>query len=114
MTIHRPTGPTDAERMDRAVTALLADDPVAVPSTLAGELATARAIRAGLPVVPPGAAFEADLARQLGTGDLSTDRRLTEFIRHHHRMVLTGAVGSVVVSTASVAVMAWRLGHRQP
>ena len=112
MTIHQASGPTDAQRIDDAVTALLGDEPVAVPPSLAEELSTARVVRAGLPPVPPGAEFEASLARRLG-GD-GADRRLRVFVRHHHRLLLTGAVGSVVVSTASVALMAWRLGHRQP
>jgi hypothetical protein len=115
MTLQQTSGPTDAERIDRAVTALLGDEPVAVPPTLADELATARAVQAGLHPVPPGAEFEADLARRLSEGGLpSIDHRLTTFVRHHQRLVLTGAVGSVVVSTASVALMAWRMGHRQP
>ena len=114
MTLQQTSGPTDAERIDRAVSALLGDEPVAVPATLAGELATARAVQAGLHPVPPSAEFEASLARRLADGAFpSIDHRLTEFVRHHHRLVLTGAVGSVVVSTASVALMAWRLGHRQ-
>jgi hypothetical protein len=115
MTLQRTSPPTDAERIDRAVTALLGDEPVAVPPTLAEELATARAVRAGLHPVPPGGEFEANLARRLEGGGLpSIDHWLTAFVRHHQRLVLTGAVGSVVVSTASVALMAWRLGHRQP
>lgn len=114
MTLQQTSGPTDAERIDRAVTALLGDEPVAVPPSLTGELATARAVRDGLHPVPPGAEFEANLARRLTVGGSPIDHRLTAFVRHHQRLVLTGALGSVVVSTASVAVMAWRLGHRQP
>jgi hypothetical protein len=71
----------------------------------------ARALRRGLHPVPPAAAFEAALARRLQAGAGAT-HGLGEFLRDHHRLVLTGAVGSVVVSTAGVAVVAWRLVHR--
>ena len=115
MTLHSVRRPTDAERVDRAVTALLDDAPVAVPPTLAAELATAEALRAALHQVPPGTRFETALARRLAAArGPGADRRLTGFLRHHHRLVLTGAVGSVVVSTASVAVVAWRVVHRTP
>lgn len=91
--------------------ALLDDASAAIPPDLALELETAQAVRTGLPPIPPGARFEARLARRLGG---VPDRRLAGFFRHHQRLVLTGAVGSVVVSTASVAVVAWRVVHRTP
>jgi hypothetical protein len=111
MTLHAARRPTDAERIDGAVTALLEGASAAVPPALASELATAQAVRAGLPPIPAGAGFEARLARRLGA---VPDRRLAGFVRHHQRLVLTGAVGSVVVSTASMAVVAWRVVHRTP
>jgi hypothetical protein len=37
---------------------------------------------------------------------------VTGFARQHARLLVTGAVGSVVVSTAGAAVVAWRLVHR--
>ncbi|HEV7200726.1 MAG TPA: hypothetical protein VGO32_07995 [Candidatus Limnocylindria bacterium] len=111
MTLDATRRPTDAERIDQAVAALLDGTSAAVPPALAAELATAHAVRAGLPLIPAGARFEAQLARQLGA---VPDRRLAGFVRQHQRLVLTGAVGSVVVSTASVAVVAWRVVHRTP
>lgn len=105
--------PTDAERVDEAVSAVLEDHPTALPPFLANELAAARALRADLPLVPPGDEFEETLGQRLIGGKLSVSpgRRVSGFVRHHQRLVLTGAVGSVVVSTAG-AVIAWRLARR--
>jgi len=105
--------PTDAQRIDRAVSAVLAGRPVALPPPLADELSAARALRADLPLVPPGDAFEEALALRLSdrhTPDAGT--WVSDFARRHHRLMLTGAVGSVLVSTAGAAVVAWRLVHR--
>jgi hypothetical protein len=106
--------PTDAERIDQAVNAVLEDHPAALPPYLANELAAARALRADLHPVPPGEAFEEALGERLIGGELtvSPSRRVSGFVRHHQRLVLTGAVGSVVVSTAGAAVIAWRLARR--
>ncbi|RPH37116.1 MAG: hypothetical protein EHM90_00255 [Chloroflexi bacterium] len=112
MITRHPSRPTDAERIDQAVTSVLDDQPVAVPPGLAPELAVARTLRECLPPVPPGALFEADLARRLEASGVPGGNRLPSFLRHHHRLVVTGAVGSVVVSTAGMAVVAWRLVHR--
>ena len=105
--------PTDAQRIDRAVSAVLAGRPVALPPPLADELSTARALRADLPLVPPGDAFEEALALRLSDGHThDAGSWVGDFARRHHRLVLTGAVGSVLVSTAGAAVFAWRLVHR--
>ena len=86
-----------------------------MPPTLAAELAMARALRDSLHPVPPGSGFEASLGRRLDAGVArAADRRLMGFVRHHQRLVLTSAVGSVVVSTAGMAVVAWRYVHRSP
>jgi hypothetical protein len=115
MTLRHVSRPTDAERLDRAVSSMLDDEPAAVPPTLALELATARAVREGLHPIPPSAGFEAALARRIRAGTVAGDHRWTEFLRHHQRLVVTGAVGSVVVSTAAgAAVVAWRHVHRTP
>jgi hypothetical protein len=106
--------PTDAERVDQAVSAMLEDHPATLPPFLANELAAARALRADLRLVPAGDEFEETLAQRLIGGALtvSPGRRVSGFVRHHQRLVLTGAVGSVVVSTAGAAVIAWRLARR--
>jgi hypothetical protein len=104
--------PTDAQRIDRAVSAVLEDRPVALPPPLADELSTARALRADLPLVPPGDAFEEALALRLSDGHTHDGSWVGDFARRHHRLVLTGAVGSLLVSTAGAAVFAWRLVHR--
>lgn len=114
MIIRDDSRPTDAERIDRAVTSVLDGLPVAVPPTLAEELAMAQALREGLHPVPPGAGFEAGLARRLEAGAVPAGDKLPSFLRHHHRLLVTGAVGSVVVSTAGMAVVAWRIVHRSP
>jgi hypothetical protein len=105
--------PTDAQRIDHAVSAVLDDRPVALPPPLADELSAARALRAGLPLVPPSDGFEEALARHLSDGHTqNAGRWVSGFVRHHQRLVLTGAVGSVLVSTAGAAVLAWRHVHR--
>jgi uncharacterized iron-regulated membrane protein len=106
--------PTDAERVDQAVNAVLEDHPAALPPVLANELAAARALRSDLHLVPPGNEFEEALAERLMGGELtpSPSHRVSGFVRHHQRLVLTGAVGSLVVSTAGAAVIAWRLARR--
>jgi hypothetical protein len=105
--------PTDAQRIDHAVSAVLEDRPVALPPALADELSAARALRADLPLVPPGDAFEEALAHRLSDGRANNAGNwVSGFVRHHHRLVLTGALGSVLVSTAGAAVLAWRLVHR--
>jgi hypothetical protein len=112
MTLQPATGSTDAEHVDRAISAVLDDEPALVPPALAAELATDRALREGLHPVPPGLAFEEALARRLGEDRFGLDQRVTGFARQHARLLVTGAVGSVVVSTAGAAVVAWRLVHR--
>ena len=112
MTLQTVSRPTDAERVDRAVSAVLEDEPAILPPALARELATARTLRAGLHAVPPGVAFEEALARRLGDHRSRLDPRLTGFVRQHGRLVVTGAVGSALVSGAGVAMVAWRLVHR--
>jgi hypothetical protein len=106
--------PTTAERLDQAVSAVLDGAPAAVPPALAPELAAARTLRDGLHPVPPGVTFEGSLARRLESAGRPADNPVAGFWRHHHRLALTGAVGSVVVSTAGVAVIAWRFVHRAP
>ena len=104
--------PTDAERVDHAVSAVLEDLPVALPPPLADELAAARALRAFLHLVPPGEDFENALAQRLSDDPaLGPGSRVSGCVRHHQRLVVTGAVGSVLVSTGA-AVIAWRLGRR--
>ena len=104
---------TDAERVDHALSAILEDRPAVLPPALADELAVARALRADLHLVPPGSGFEDALALRLsGEEDDRPDRWVRGFLRHHQRLVLTGAVGSAVASAAGMAVLAWRLVHR--
>jgi hypothetical protein len=105
--------PTDSQRIDQAVSAVLGDRPIALPPPLADELSAARALRAGLPLVPPSDGFEEALAHRLSDGrSHNAGRRVSGFVRHHQRLVLTGALGSVLVSTAGAAVLAWRMVHR--
>lgn len=114
MSIPFVTRPTTAERLDQAVSDVLDGAQAVVPPSLAAELAVARTLREGLRPVPPGERFEVALGRRLASAGLPASNPLLGFWRHHHRLVLTGAVGSVVVSTAGVAVFAWRFVHRAP
>lgn len=81
---------------------------------LGAELAAARALRADLPLVPAAPRFEEALGRRLsqeaapGRGG----RWVRRLLRHHQRLILTGALGSVLISTAGAAIVAWRLVHR--
>ena len=114
MSIRFVTRPTSAERLDQAVSAVLADAQAIVPPALAAELAVARTLREVLHPVPPGLTFEGALARRLASAGTPARNPVLEFWRDHHRLVVTGAVGSVVVSTAGFAVVAWRFVHRAP
>lgn len=105
--------PTDAERIDSAVSAVLEGRTVALPPAFAGELAAARVLRAELHAVPAAASFEEALTRRLVDSTLrSSGPWIGGFVRQHQRLILTGALGSVVLSTAGAAVLAWRLVHR--
>jgi hypothetical protein len=114
MSIPFAARPTAAERIDQAVSSVLEGAPVAVPPALAEELAVARTLHDGLHPVPPSVLFEGALARRLEAAGMPGGNPIVGFWRHHHRLVVTGAVGSVVVSTAGVAVVAWRFVHRSP
>jgi hypothetical protein len=114
MSIPFVSRPTSAERLDQAVTAVLEGAPTAVPPALTRELAVARTLHEGLRPIPPGVTFEGALAHRLEVAASPSGNPVVGFWRHHHRLALTGAVGSVVVSTASVAVIAWRFVHRAP
>lgn len=99
--------------MDRVVSAILSDQPIAAPAELADELAVARAVRLGLAPIPPSDVFADSLARLLrGEPAARAGHRLHSLLRDHHRLVLTGALGSVLISTASAALLAWRMAHR--
>jgi len=101
-----------ATQVDRALDAVLDDRMPVFPPELGSELAVARALRADLPLVPAAPSFEEALARRLSQTAPDPEGLMHRFVRHHHRLVLTGALGSVLISTAGAAVVAWRLVHR--
>lgn len=106
---------TPAERLDRAIDALLAGAPPAVAAAAAGVtpadrplVGAAAAVRAALGTSLTAPRFEARLgARLAGIG-------VTPWIlRHPGRLIVTGAVGSAVgVGVTAYAVWRSRAGHR--
>lgn len=97
-----------AQRLDRAVDALLIGTHPAVDASLRPLVEVAAMIRASLVPVPPGARFEERLSRRL-RGSTVPGRRRRELLTPQ-RLLLTGAVGSAVGMAAAVAV--WRAARR--
>jgi hypothetical protein len=108
-----PGLPTRASQVDHVVSAILGDRLTLRSPDLGAELAAARALRADLPLVPAAPRFEEALARRLSReAGPRSGGWLQRFVRHHQRLILTGALGSVLISTAGAAIVAWRLVHR--
>ena len=109
--------------LDRAIDALIDGRVAAAGPGKRVLLDVAAAVRAALPVIPPGVLFEDELAGRLRTlaeggsvsgGPLVSPARAWAGIRRHPRLVITGAVGSAAVSVAGVTALAvWRATHRQ-
>jgi hypothetical protein len=108
----RPTTP--AERLDRAVDAVLAGSPAPVASAAAGlgledrplvEMAAAMRATLAAPLAAPR--FEARLGARLAGVDAPW------ILRHPGRLIVTGAVGSAVgVGVTAYAVWRSRAAHR--
>ena len=109
--------------LDRAIDALIDGRVAAAEPRVRVLLHVAAAVRAALPVVPPGVLFEDRLAGRLGIlagggsvagRPLISPARAWAGIRSHPRFIITGAVGSAAVSVAGVTALAvWRAAHRQ-
>jgi hypothetical protein len=104
--------PTPAERLDAAV------DSILVGARAYGDTLSdvAALVHAALPPIPPGAGFEARLARRLGGAGMrdrlrvaavATRRQLTPV-----RLITAGALSSAAVGVTAFAV--WRTSRRQP
>jgi hypothetical protein len=109
------TRPTTAERLDRAVDAVLAGVPAPVAAASAGVSAADRplvdaaaTLHATLATSLVAPRFEARLgARLSGVGDTPW------ILRHPGRLIVTGAVGSAVgVGVTAFAVWRSRSAHR--
>jgi hypothetical protein len=107
--------PTTAERLDRAVDAVLSGSPAPVAAASAGVnpadrplVETAVALRATLATSLVAPRFEARLgARLAGVGGTRW------ILRHPGRLIVTGAVGSAVgVGVTAYAVWRSRSPHR--
>jgi hypothetical protein len=103
-----------AERLDRAVDVLLAGGGPARDPALHPLLETAAMVRAALPPIPGGRAFEARLLARLmhGGGVASAVGALESFarreLRHPARILAAGAVSSAAVGVTVTAVAVWR------
>ena len=109
------TRPSPAERLDRAVDAVLAGAPAPIAAAGAGVNGTDRALvdaaaalRATLATSVVAPRFEARLGARL-SGVSPTPW----ILRHHGRLIVTGAVGSAVgVGVTAYAVWRSRSSHR--
>jgi hypothetical protein len=106
---------TRAERLDRAVDALLAGSPVAPPVDpgLRPLIDLAAALRGALLPVPAGSRLEARLAARLATrsplgdGMRALRERASRELRSRDRLLLAGAVSSAAVGVGVTAYAVW-------
>ncbi len=104
---------TPAERLDRALDALLVDGaPAAVDPGLRPLLATAQRVRSAVAPIPAGARFEQRLALRLNR---VPHRSLGERWLHPPAwLLLSGAVSSAAVGVGVTAYAVWRGNRRGP
>jgi hypothetical protein len=107
---------TPAERLDRAIDALLAGSPPPAAAAVGGVSAADRSlvraaatVRAALGTSLAGPRFEARLGARLAGTAAGTPPWI---LRHPGRLIVTGAVGSVGVGVTAYAVWRSRSGHR--
>jgi hypothetical protein len=128
MTLSPPLGKpvpilhTRAERLDRAVDALLAGRPVPPPvdPSLRPLVDLAATLRTALLPVPAGSRLEARLAARLATRSPLNDGiraigvRARRELRSRERLLLAGAVSSAAVGVGVTAYAVWhRSGLRR-
>jgi hypothetical protein len=113
---------TRAERLDRAVDALLAGRPVPPPVDpgLRPLVDVAAALRSALLPVPAGSRLEARLAARLAARSPLSDgmralgQRAKRELRSRERLLLAGAVSSAAVGVGVTAYAVWhRSGLRR-
>ena len=111
------SGPSIAERLDRALDLVLdgSSSPAAAASAGLsdddGRLAVAAArLRSALPLPPVATAFESRLGAQLADGGGTRESLVAWALRHPGRLLVTGAVGSAVGVGVTAAV--WRSTRR--
>lgn len=104
--------PTPAERLDAAVEAMLLG-----ARTYGDTLSDVAAlVHAALPPIPPGAGFEARLAKRLSGAGVRDRLRVTAVATRRQltpiRLIAAGAVSSAAVGVTAFAV--WRTSRRPP
>ena len=110
--------PSAAERLDRAVSGILAGAPAPIAASAAGlapwmrplaELAAE--LHAALLPPPVGARFEARVGSRLASAAAGRDP-MAWARRHPTRLIVTGAVGSAAVGVTVTALAVWRSSRR--
>jgi hypothetical protein len=111
------TEATPAERLDRAVDALLGGQPpdlvaagVGADAEMRPLVELAAALRRALPATPVGPRFEARVGARLAQQPLI--ERGVRALRHPSRLLVTGAVGSAAVGVGVTAYAVWRSSRR--
>lgn len=111
--------PSVAERLDRALDAIVTARPPAsadaarLGSTVAPLVALAAEVRAALPTPPVAPRFEARLGARLASGS-APKPPLAWALGSPGRRIVTGAVGSAAVGVGITAFAVWRHGRRVP
>jgi hypothetical protein len=112
------TDTTPAERVDRAIDALLAGEHSRVAAAVAGDprlgqlLDVAESLRDALVPPPVAARFEARLGARLA--EAAADRGGPWGVRHPGRLLVAGAaVSSAAVGVGVTAYAVWRSTRRQ-
>ncbi len=106
-----PTDRTPADRLDRAVDALLAGERVPLDASLRPALSVAERLRSTLTPVPPGTRFQAALAGRIHGPGL-TERTLRAVSTTKGRLIAAGAVSSAAVGVGVTAYAVWRTSRR--
>ncbi len=112
---------TRAERLDRAVDALLADRPAAPPVDpgLRPLVDLATALRSALLPVPAGSRLEARLAARLASRPALSDpihafgELARRELRNRSRVLVAGAVSSAAVGVGVTAYAVWHRSARR-
>jgi hypothetical protein len=102
------SGPSPAERLDRALDALLAERPMVAEPALRTLVETAEKVRLALGPVPVSPRFEARLATRVARARHSSwpDLHVPTWL------LVTGAASSAALGVGVTAFAVWRGAHR--
>ena len=106
-----PIERTPADRLDRAVEALLAGERVTPDASLRPALTVAERLRTTLTPIPPGARFQAALAGRIHAPTFG-ERTLRAVNTTKGRLIAAGAVSSAAVGVGVTAYAVWRTSRR--